>query len=271
MIIQPKSINHRHENQNPEESSPNQPLPATCWRRVAFLVCLTIATSAMSDQSIKAAHTAYAEGRFIEAAELAEALETSEGYALAAKSLAVYTYHIAEDGKKQTLFDRAVLLAEEAIRLDATNPNAHIQLAHVMGRYAQTVGTLEAVSKGYPKRVRKALENTLRLNPEIADAHLSLATWHTEAVISGGFMAKVLYGASKKDALTHYEKALKLAPGEKVTLVEYAFGLLLLNDTANRNQARNLLIHAIKLPSKDAHDRIFHQKAVERLATLNIQ
>ena len=84
-------------------------------------------------------------------------------------------------------------------------------------------------------------------------------------------MAKVLYGASKKDALTHYEKALKLAPGEKVTLVEFAFGLLLLDDTANRNQARNLLIHAIKLPSKDAHDRIFHQKAVERLASLNIQ
>ena len=225
----------------------------------------------MSDQSIKAARTAYVEGRFIEAAELAEVLETSEGYALAAKSLAVYTYHIAEDGRKQTLFDRATLLAEEAVRLDATNPHAHIQLAHVMGRYAQTVGKLEAVSKGYPKRVRKAIENALRLNPELAEGHLSLASWHSEAVISGGFMAKVLYGASKKDALTHYEKAFKLAPDEKVTLVEYAFGLLLLDDTANRRQARNLLLNAIKLPSKDAHDRIFHQKAIERLATLNIQ
>ena len=87
-----------------------------------------------------------------EAAELAEALNTSEGLALAAKSLAIFSYHVAEDDSKLALFERATLLAEEATRLDATNPDAWIQLAHAMGRYAQTTGMLEAVSKGYPER-----------------------------------------------------------------------------------------------------------------------
>ena len=119
--------------------------------------------------------------------------------------------------------------------------------------------------------MHKALENALRLNPEIADAHLSLGTWHAEAVNSGGFMARVLYGASKNGALTHYEKAIRLAPDEKVIYVQYAFGLLLLNETANRDHARELLEHAVKMPSRDAHDRLFHQMAIERLAVLGIE
>ena len=248
---------------------------ASCSRLQAC-VCLTITLifvlpSITGAQSIDAAHAAYTEGQFIEAARLGEALNTSEGYALAASSLAIFGYHIAEDDKKQALFDRATQLAQEAIRLDATNPDAHFQLAHAMGRHAQTIRILEAVGEEYPEKVREALENTLRLDPEMAVAHLSLGAWHAEAVSSGGFMAKVLYGASKKEAHKHYEKALKLAPDKKVLLVECARGLLLLGRKKNRDQARDLLARAIKMPSKDAHDRIFHQKAVERLAALKIQ
>ncbi len=253
------------------ESGPNQSWLAGRCRRITFLVCLTISTSVPGDPSIEAARAAYAEGRFAEAAELAEALKTSEGLALAAKSLAIFGYHVAEDDSKLVLFDRAVLLAKDATRLDATNPDAWVQLAHAMGRYAQTIGMLEAAGTGYPKRVREALEKALRLNPESADAHLSLATWHAEAVNTGGFMARALYGASKKDALAHYKEAIRLAPGEKVIYVQYAFGLLLLNETANRGHARELLKRALRMPSRDAHDRLFHQMAVERLAAPDIE
>ncbi len=240
-----------------------------CWQGIILLACLTSMGGALSDSSIEAARMAYAQGRFAEAAELAESIKTSEGLALAAKSLAIFGYHVAEDDSKLVLFDRAALLAEEATRLDADNPDAWVQLAHAMGRYAQTIGMLEAAGTGYPKRVREALEKALRLNPESADAHLSLATWHAEAVNTGGFMARMLYGASKKDALAHYRKAIRLAPEEKVIYAQYAFGLLLLNETANRDHARELLERALRMPSKDAHDRLFHQMAAERLAALD--
>lgn len=242
--------------------------------KAAFLTCVTIThvlllASATGAQSLDAARAAYAEGRFIEAAGLAEDLKTSEGYALAAKSLAIHSYYIAEDDEKQALFDRAMPLAQEAIRLDAVNPKAHLQSAHAMGRYAQTIGVLQTISEGYVEKVRKAIENALLLDPEMAAAHLSLATWHAEAVNgSGAFMADLLYGATEADAIAHYERAIKLAPDEKVVLVEYALGLLLLDDE-NREQARDLFVRALEMPSKDAYDRILHQRTVERLAALD--
>ena len=211
--------------------------------KAALLICLTIVhalplASMAGTQTIEAARTAFADGRFVEAAELAEALETSEGYALAAESLAIHGYYIAEDDEKQAFFDRAAQLAREAIRLDAVNPQGHLQLAHAMGRYAQTVGVLKAVKEGYAAQVRDAIKKALRLDPEMPSAHLSLATWHTEAVNAGGFMAGLLYGASKKDALAHYEKALELAPDSKTVPFEYALGLLLLSSDRNRDRAR---------------------------------
>ena len=158
-------------------------------------------------QSVEAARAAYAEGRFIHAAELAASLETSEGYALATRSLAIYSYYIARYDEKQALFDRAALLAREAIRLDPANPEAHLELAHVMGRQAQTLGVLKAANEGYAEKVHAAIEEALRLDPEMVPAHLSLATWHAEAVNGRGFLASVLYGATKKGALEHYRKA----------------------------------------------------------------
>ena len=239
--------------------------------RAAVATCLAVACALLpaSARSVEAPRTAYAEGRFIDAAELAAVLGTSEGYALAARSLSIHGYYVARDDEKQALFDRAARLAQEAIRLDPVNPEAHLELAHAMGRRAQTLGVLQAAGEGYAEKVRDAIKDALRLDPDMATAHLSLATWHAEAASNGGFVARALYGATEKDALAHYERALELAPDEKVVPVEYALGLLLLDDDENREQARGLLARAIEMPSKDALDRLVHRQAVERLASLD--
>ena len=215
------------------------------------------------------ARVAHAEGRFVEAAELGAALKTSEGYALAAKALSLQGYVVAKDKDKQGLFQRAVELGEEAVRLDPANPEAHIQLAHARGRYAQTIGFLQAVTGGYATKVRESVEEALRLDPEKAAGHLSLATWHAEIVYAAGGMAGFLYGATEKKARHHYARALELVPDAKVVCVEYAYGLLLLDEEGNREEARRLLERAIKKPSKDAVDRFYHKRAVARLATLD--
>ncbi|MCY4428610.1 MAG: hypothetical protein OXC05_16480 [Halieaceae bacterium] len=238
--------------------------------------CLTmvfsfLAANTSTAQSIEDAYAAYTEGRFVEATEIAETLQTSEGHALAANSLAIYSYYVADDGSKQGLFTRAALLAQEAIRLDASNPQAHLQWAHSTGRYAQTIGVLKAANQGYAKKVRDSIKTALELDPEMASAHLSLATWHAEAISAGGFMAGVLYGASRKKALAQFEKALELAPEQKVVLVEYGLGLLRLGGGANRKRAHDLLLRSSQIPSLDAHDRILHQLAVRQLEVLDGQ
>ena len=238
----------------------------------AFLILALalLPAGAAAAQSIDAARTAQAEGRFLEAAELGEALDSSEGYALAAEALAIHSYYIAASDEKEARFQRAMQLAQQAIRSDPDNPEAHVQSAHTMGRHGQTIGALKAASSGYAEKVREALENALALDPDMASAQLSLATWHAEVINGvGAFMAGAMYGARKKEALAHYERALELAPEEKVVLVEYGLGLLLLDEKKYRARARDLLERALAMPSKDAYDRIVHQGAIEKLAALD--
>ena len=241
--------------------------------RAAVVGCVIVAfaqwpASDARSQSIEAAQAAYADGRFTEAAELAARLGTSEGHALAAKSLSIHAHHVAEGDDRQNLFDNAAALAREAIGLDPRNADAHLELAHAMGRFAQTLGAMQAMRGGYARRVRDAIQDALALDPDMMAAHLSLAAWHAEASTRGGFMASALYGASRARALEHYERALELAPDEKIVLVEYAYGLLLLDDE-NRERARDLLARAVRIPSEDAHDRILHSLATARLAALD--
>ena len=226
--------------------------------------------NSVGGQTIEAARTAYTEGRFVEAAELGETLATPEGYALAAKSLAIHGFYIATEDEQPEFFARAIQAADEAIRLDPDNPEAHFQSAHAVGREAQTLGVMEALNRGYARRTRQATEEALRLEPEMAEAHLTLASWHAEIVNKmGRLVAGMTYRASRRDALEHYEKALELASDEKAVYLEYANGLLLLGRNRNREQARELLSRGIEIPPRDAYDRILHDLTVEQLAALD--
>lgn len=229
-----------------------------------------LSAAAASGQSIEAARAALSEGRFVEAAEVAEALDTSDGYALAAEALAIHGHYLAAEDTKVELLGRAMQLGQEAIRKDSENPAAHLQHAHAMGRYTQAVGTL-GVKREYAGRVRAALERALLLKPGLAEAHLSLGAWHAEAIRGGGFMARVLFGASGNEARAHYNAALELAPDAKIVHAEYALGLLLLDRRRHLEEARSLLERARELPSRDAHDRIVHDRVIANLAELDIR
>lgn len=237
-------------------------------------LCLSVAGSLLlvnlaGAQSIEEARAAYAEGRFAEAAELGEALQTSEGYALAAKSLAIHGYYNVAEDEQPEIFARAVRAAEEAIRLDPGNPVAHFESAHAIGREAQTVGVMEALNRGYARRTREAAQEALRLDPEMAEAYLTLASWHAEIVNKlGRLVAGMTYRASRRDALEYYEKALELAPDEKAVCLEYAKGLLLLGRNRNREQARELLSRGLEIAPTDAYERIIHDLTAEQLAAL---
>ncbi len=104
-------------------------------------------------QSIDEARAAYTEGRFTDAALIGETLGTSQGFALAAKSLTIHAYFIAGDSEKKALFERAVDLARKAVSSDSGNADAHLQLARAIGRLAQMVGSFEAGNRGYAEEI----------------------------------------------------------------------------------------------------------------------
>ena len=233
---------------------------------LAWALLLACAASA---QSMEQADSAYAEGRFAAAAELAEELQTSEGYALAALALVMHGHLSSDTRVKEPLYKRAIRLAKRAIRLNPRNPEAHIQLAHAMGRYARAIGFVKAVAGGYARKVRKAIDKALRLDPDKAGAHLSMATWHSELVKGAGPMAGLLYGATAKKARKHYRRSIELVPYDKVARVEYAFALLTMDKRRHHAEALHQLEHAVQTPPRNAVDRLYHEKALARLAVLN--
>ncbi len=232
-------------------------------------VVLAFLSASATAESIEAARAAFSKGEYIAAADLGEAPGTSEGQALAAEALAIYAYHVAEEEGKEPLLQRAMRAAEAAIGLDPANAQAHLQSAHATGRYSQLLAPMKSLREGYPKQVRASIERALELDPSHFGAHLSLASWHAEAIGRGGMMARALLGAKKKSAFTHYEQALALEPDRNVVLLEYAPGLPLLEGEKRRAQARDLLLRVIELPPQDPFQRILQQKAIERLAALD--
>ena len=234
----------------------------TAWAMLAAPLWFATAHA----QSTEAARAAYADGRFAEASELAAAVGTSEGLALAAETLAIHGFYVAGEADRQELFLRAQAFAEEAIRLDDTNAEAYLQLSHAMGRYAQTLGKgVKALRLARP--VREAMERAVALAPDLGRAHLSLASWHAEA--SRSVMGRMTTGASKKTATAHFERAYALAPDDKAVQVEYGKGLLALNKRRNRDQARELFTQAAGTSPRDAYEGILQQQAREQLAALD--
>lgn len=236
---------------------------------VAGLVLLATGANAQAidDASIDDARAAFEEGRFLEAAEFAEALETSGGYALAAQSLAVHGHHVATGEDRNGFLERAMRLGEEAVRADSTNREAYYQYAHAVGRYAQNVGKLTAMRRGLAGKVRGLLEAALAIDPDFYGAHVAFGGWHAD-IASAGRVARFLYKGKRESAIIHFERALELAPDSKVVLLEYALRLPDLDREDGRDRARVLLSKAAELPTRDAYGEFIQQDVLDALAEL---
>jgi len=218
-------------------------------------------------QSIDDAKAAFEEGRFLEAADLAAAVGTSAGYALAAQSLAVYGHHVATDDGRNGILERAIEYGEEAVRTDSTNSEAYFQSAHAVGRYAQSVGKLTAFRRGLAGRARDLLATALAISPDFAEAHMAFGGWHAD-IASAGRIARFMYRGNRENAVIHYERALELAPDSKVVLFEYALRLPYLDREDGRARARKMLSKAAELPTRDAYEAFIQQGVLDALTEL---
>ncbi len=236
-------------------------------RLAAVAIAMLLAVEADA-QSIEDANAAYAEGRFVEAADMGEALGTSDGFVLAAKALAAYAHYEASEEEFSEVVERAIRMGEEAIGADPANPDAHYQTAHAVGRYAQRVGAFRALREGLAGRVRDLLEATIAIEPGYVDAMLALGGWHAD-VAAEGFVARAMYGASEEEAVRLFERALELAPESRVVLHAYGIRLQQLDRERGTQRAREMLEKALALPLGDAFDDYVYLDVLDGLDALN--
>lgn len=216
---------------------------------------------------LDAARAAWSEGRFVEAADLAEAAGGAKGFAFAAESLAVQAFYVAPEADRPALFDRALALVARALEAKPDAAFTHMAAARVMGRHGQTLTTGEAQDLGYGTKIRDILKRALELEPDSAQAMTGLAAWNARVVsVLGSFLGSITYGARESTALELFDRVLKLAPGEKVPRYEYARALRLLEGDMDR--AKELLRQALALPAKNAYQRIIDERAAALLAEI---
>ena len=235
--------------------------------RLAGAGALVLLAADASAQSLDDAKSALTDGRFLEAADLAEAVGTSDGYALAARSLAVHGYYVAAEEDQKGIFERAMRFGEETVRADSANAEAHFQSAHAVGRFAQVAGMMTALRQGLGGKVRDLLEATLAINPDMAEAHVALGSWHAD-VAKAGRVARWMYGGNREDAVAHYERAMELAPDSKEVLLGYARRLPYLDEEAGTERAMEMLSKALEVPVLDAYIEYVHLEILDALDAL---
>lgn len=241
-----------------------------CRYWVLFIFLAFIAAGDAKATTLEEAETAYAEGRYLEAARMAEKAGGASGFVLAANSLNTHALYYAEKDEQGGLFRHAMDLAERAIEIDPESLRGHFELVRAMGKYAQGIGRVKAINEKYAEQIREHLEFALSLDDNFADAHLALGSWHAGLIeVMGSFLAGILFGANRKDAVFHIERALELDREGIDIHYGSANGFLALGKRKYRKKAEGLLSRVAELPVQEAYQTSIQEKAARRIKELH--
>ena len=202
------------------------------------------------------------DGEFSRAKRLGEALGVF-GAVVANKAVAVDSlYSKRSEAELLKALESAIGRAERAVSELPDQPNTQYTLALLLGRYSQRISIVKALAAGLAGRVRQHLERALALEPRHAEAHLAFGLFHAEIVGKlGSLAASLAYGASQREALSHFRQALALAPLSPIVHMEFAHGLMLLDPARYREQAERLYRDAAECEPADAMERLDAERA----------
>jgi tetratricopeptide (TPR) repeat protein len=180
------------------------------------------------------------------------------GITLANKAQAIYANYL-EPGEKARL-DLFMEVAERAraqAEREPENPNAWYWHAYALGRYSQGISVAKALAQGLGSKVKQALEQTIRLAPRHADAHVALATFHAEVIDKvGSLIGGMTYGARRETGLKLFREALELHPDSAIAMMEHANGLVMLQGDESLDEATALYQRAAAARPLDAAERL---------------
>ncbi|MFN3265295.1 MAG: tetratricopeptide repeat protein [Deinococcales bacterium] len=215
-----------------------------------LLLCFLLVSSAFG-QRLELAQELYKEGEFLRASQVARQLETSEGFALAARALYEYAMLQAQS-KREPLMLQCKQFAQRSLELNPKNANAYFELGAGAGQLALIRGTVWAFLNGLPQQIRGYFEKAIVLEPRHTFAMVALVRWHAEVVVGGGGF---LYNASAEEALKLLERAVQIEPKSISIRVNFAETLMVLDKQKNRAAAKAQLEIALTLHPKDFLER----------------
>lgn len=246
-----------------------EPYPEPAELKTLVGLCPEFAPSGPLERAaatLEDAWRAYHRGDFGHAVELGLAVGPL-GYGVANKATNIYaTYLETGEKAKLALFLQSAERAEQVFARAKSVANAWYFHAQALGRYSQGISVVKALAQGLGGKVRTSLEQAIRLEPRHADAHIAMGTYHAEIINKVGVMLGGLtYGASRDEAVKHFETALRLNPDSAIARIEYANGLAMMFGKAKLARATSLYKEAAACPAADAMERLDAELAKSEL------
>ena len=179
------------------------------------------------------------------------------GITVANKAQSIYANYLEKSEKtKLAMFQEVMARAEAQAAEEPKNPSAHYWMAYATGRYGQGISVAKALSQGLGAKMKAALETTIKLAPQHADAHIALGAFHAEVIDKVGSLLGKTQGANRATGLAMYQQALKLTPASAIAMVEYANGLVMLEGDKKMKEAEKLYADAAACTPVDAMERL---------------
>jgi tetratricopeptide (TPR) repeat protein len=190
-----------------------------------------------------------------------------DGYPVANKATCIYATYLEKSAeKKRALFETVAERCEEQQAQEPKNAAGFYWHAYALGRYAQDLSVVKALTQGIGTKVRASLDTTLKLAPQHADAHIAMGVYHAEIIDKvGAIVGGLTYGANKDESIRHFKLALEMNPGSAIARVEYANGLVMLEGKKKANEAIALCEEAAALVPHDAMEKLDIELAKEEL------
>ena len=181
------------------------------------LVALALITLSPASAETDPFQEAFLAGDFVEARRLAEAENTADSLAFAARSQLATVVLSATDRASETEILEAETLARAALSRDPDHIEGRLQLAIALSLRARPLSAREVLRTGYGEMARDLAMSILSEDPDHLYSHSFLAVWHIEVVRRGGELGATMVGGSLRKAHEHYAEARRLDDGSADT------------------------------------------------------
>ena len=201
-------------------------------------------------------------GRFEDAHRAGLALGV-EGLTLANKAACVHAAHLeSQQANRLTLLQATAERATTHVLTQAHNPNAHYLLACALAYYSQSLSVAQALAQGLGKSIKSALETSIALQADHADAHFALGAFHAEIIDKVGILIGAMtYAVRVQTCLNLFQSGFALCPHSATGLLQYALALHRLEGDASEKDVQMLYQKAAAQEARDAHDYLLIAQA----------
>lgn len=208
------------------------------------------------DAAVQAAWLLFHRGEFQQAHEAGLAAGAA-GVTVANKAQITHARHLERDAaKRQAHLQEAAARALAQQKAEPGNANAWFWYAFALGRYAQDISTAKALTQGIGGKVKAALQKTIELAPEHADAHVGLGSFHAEVIAAVGPLLAKVQGADKATGVKLLRRALQLSPADPGVLLQVGNALVQLEGQARSAEADELCARAADHVARDAFEHL---------------